>query len=112
MLQSFKVRARGTRFSVLRLESVDAGASVVAKCRRNGRRCPGSARRTLRRGAGTGTVDLAPFTGLTLKPRTVITIKVTAPGTVGAAKLIKVRRGKAPRTTSRCVTAGGDVVSC
>ena len=112
LLQSFKVRARGTRFSVLRLESVDQGASVVAKCRRNGLRCPGSARRTLRLGAGDGTVDLAPFTGLTLRPGTVITIKVTAAGMVGAAKIITVRRGKAPRTASRCVATDGTVVSC
>ena len=110
--QSFKVRARGTRFDVLRLESVDAGASVIAKCRRNGRKCPGRARKTLRLGAGSGTVDLTPFTGLTLRPGTVLTIKVTAPDAVGAARIIKVRRDKAPRTISRCVTAGGTVVRC
>jgi hypothetical protein len=112
VIQSFNVRARGTRFSVLRLEGVDAGASVIAKCRRNGRKCAGSARKTLRLGAGSGTVDLTPFTGLLFKPRTVLTIKVTAPGAIGAARIIKVRRGKAPRTISRCVTAGGQVVRC
>jgi hypothetical protein len=112
LIESFKVRTRGTRFDVLRLEGVDAGASVVAKCRRKGRKCPGSARKTLRLDAGSGTVSLSPFTGLTLKPRTVLTIKVTAPGAVGAARIVKVRRGKAPRTISRCVTAGGQVVRC
>jgi len=112
VVQSFKARARGTRFKVLRLERVDAGASVVAKCRHAGRRCRGSARRTVRLGAGSGTVDLTSFTGVTLRPRTVITIKVTLPGAVGAAKLIKVRRGKAPRIISRCVSTSGAVVRC
>jgi hypothetical protein len=112
VVQSFRVSSRGTRFDVLRLESVDAGASVVAKCRRLGRRCRGTARKTLRLGAGSGTVDLSPFTDVTFKPRTVITIKVTLPGAVGAAKIIKIRRGKPPRTISRCVAASGAVVRC
>jgi hypothetical protein len=112
VVQSFQVRARGTRFKVLRLESVDAGASVIAKCRHVGRKCRGSARRTLRLGAGSGTVNLTPFTNVTFRPRTVITIKVTMPGAVGAAKIIKVRSGKAPRTISRCVATSGSVVRC
>jgi hypothetical protein len=74
------------------------------------KRCP----RAFRKSNASGTVTLRGFTRRRLPVGAVITITVSQPNTIGAAKVLTIRRGKAPKVASRCLPAGSSrpAVSC
>ncbi|MGH2948157.1 MAG: hypothetical protein ACRDPC_18205 [Solirubrobacteraceae bacterium] len=111
--RSYKVVRRSTRFSALKLTDVPSGSRVLASCRYKGRKCAGKARKTFTKRDALGTVSLKSFRNVNLKPGSVITIKVTKPGAVGAIEIIRIRKSKSPRFTTRCLQPGGSsVVGC
>lgn len=111
--RAYKLVRRATRFSALKLTGVPSGSKVVATCRYKGRTCAGKAGKTFTKRRASGTVSLKRFRKVTLKPGSVITIKVTKPGAVGAVEIIRIRKNQPPRVTTRCLQPGSStVVSC
>jgi len=98
---SFFMRAgsRSTRFSRLSVVGVPAGATVRVSCK--GARCPKKTFTSKRSGA----VTLTPFR-TTLRVGVKLTVLVTKPGTIGAAKTLTVRKSKAPLIGTQCVAVG------
>lgn len=87
--------------------------AATATCKYKHKPCSGKARRAVIKRNATGTLSLTNFTKLKLKPGSVITIKVTKPGSIGAVKIITTRKNKAPLTTTRCTPpASSKIVSC
>jgi hypothetical protein len=101
-----KAGRSGTTFRTLQVRNVPAGSTVRATCRTKRasqkKRCP----RAFRKSAASGTVTLKGFTRRRLPVGAVITITVAKPNAIGAAKVLTIRRGKAPRVVSRCLPAG------
>jgi len=93
------------RFSRLVVKSVPRGSTVTATCRtKKGRRCRGIKKFTKRNARGN--VRLKRFQRKTLRAGTVIEVRVTKPGTIGAVKRLTVRRGKNPTIATRCLPPG------
>ena len=84
---------------------VPRDATVTATCRtKQGRRCRGI-RSFVKRNAR-GTVKLKPFLRHPLRGGTVIEVRVTKPGAIGAVKRLAIRRGKRPTIKSLCLPPG------
>jgi hypothetical protein len=93
------------RFTRLVVKNVPRGSTVTATCRtKQGRRCRGIKKFTKRNARGT--VKLKRFLRKTLRVGTVIEVRVTKPGMIGAVKRLTVRRGKNPTITTRCLPPG------
>jgi len=104
---NFRVSPRSTTFTRLQVKDVPRGATVKATCAFKRSKCPGKARTayTLRRAAGTVSLDRR-YKGVPLKVGTKVTVTVTQSGSVGAVKVIEIRRSRAPKVTDRCLPPG------
>jgi len=104
---TFKAFTRYTTFSRVQLKNVPNGATVRATCAFRKKKCSGKARKAFSKRRARGTVSLnARYKGVRLKAGTRITVTVTAAESVGAVKVLEVRRGKAPKVTDRCLPPG------
>lgn len=113
VVRGFKAFRAYTRFSVLRLSRVPSGSNVIATCKYRRKPCPGNARKAFIKRNASGVIALTNFTRVKLKVGSVMTIKVTKPGAIGAVKIITIRRSSAPLTTTRCIRPGSSrVVRC
>jgi hypothetical protein len=93
------------KFDLLVVRDVPAGATVKATCRtKRGRRCAGT--RDFTRRNARGEVKLRGFLGRRFPAGSVIEVRVTKPGAIGAVKQIKIRRGKRPQPITRCLPPG------
>ena len=93
------------RFSRLVIKGVPRGSTVTVTCRtKRGRRCRGIRKFTKRNARGD--VRLKRFQRKTLRAGTVIEVRVTKPGRIGAVKRLTVRRGKNPTIATRCLPPG------
>jgi PKD domain-containing protein len=102
--QAFRPFTRLTRIQVKR---VPRGSTVRAVCALKKKKCPGKARKAFTKRNARGTVSLNKrFKGVRLRVGTTLTVRVTKPGFIGAAKILKVRKGKAPQVTDRCMAVG------
>ena len=90
------------RFSRLVVKDVPRGSTVTATCRtKQGRRCGGISKFTKRNARGN--VSLKRFLRRTLRAGTVIDVRVTKPGRIGAVKRLTVRRKKNPVIKTFCL---------
>ncbi len=93
------------RFNRLVVKDVPRGSTVTATCRtKQGRRCRGISKFTKRNARGN--VSLKRFLRKTLRAGTVIEVRVTKPGRIGAVKRLTVRRGKNPTIKTSCLLPG------
>ena len=93
------------RFTRLVVKDVPRGSTVTATCRtKQGRRCRGIRKFTKRNARGS--VSLKRFLRKTLRAGTVIEVRVTKPGRIGAVKRLTVRRGKNPTIKTSCLPPG------
>jgi hypothetical protein len=100
-------RARGlTRFTRLKVRRVPRGSRVRATCARKRSKCPRKARKAITKRRASGSVNLKRFLRVRLRPGTKITVRVTKRGSVGAVKILTVRRRKPPRIVDRCIPPG------
>jgi hypothetical protein len=88
---------RRTRFTRI-VVTAPAGATVRTRCRRL--RC------TQAREVGDRDRVRIKRLERSFKPRTVIEIRVTAPGVIGKHVELRIRRGRAPMRRDRCLTPG------
>jgi hypothetical protein len=95
--------ASSTTFTSLRVKGVPRGSRVRAGCRPRRGGCPA---RGLTKRKARGTVTLGSFVGKRLAPGTVIDVRVTRAGTIGAVKLMRTRAGGAPSIATRCLPPG------
>ena len=104
----FKAFRRYTRFARLQIRGVPAGATVRASCAFKQRRCPGKARRVFnkRRGSRASVSLNARYAKVRLKAGTKITVRVTQPGWIGGARIIKIRASDEPQLLDRCLPVG------
>ena len=102
---NFPSVGRTIRFTRLVVKDVPKGSTVTATCKtKQGRRCRGIKKFTKRNARGT--VKLKGFLRKKLRAGTVIEVRVTKPGMIGAVKRLTVRRGKNPTITTRCLPPG------
>ena len=90
-----------TSFNKLVVKRVPAASTVTAACA--GGRCPV---KRFKKARARGTVSVKPFVGKNFRPGTRIEVRVTKPGTIGAVRVITIRRSKAPATAIRCLLPG------
>ena len=102
----FRLRRTATIVRRLRVRRLPARAKVVISCARKRGNCP--FRRKTRRYSAATTVDRFErlFKRRRLRPRTRITIRVTAPGVIGLFVRYTTRAGKRPRRIERCLPPG------
>ena len=101
----FKPIGKTTTLNLLVVRDVPRGSTVTATCKRkNGKRCKGI-KRFVKRNAR-GDVKLKRFLRKPLRPGTVIEVRVTKPGFIGAVKRLKTRLRKRPTITTRCLPPG------
>ena len=87
-------RKRHTRFSSLSVKGVPKGATVKVSCRGG---CP----RRSQTFEKSGTVALTGYRNRALRVGATLTISVTKPGSIGMAKVVKIRADKRPRITTK-----------
>ena len=104
---TFRAFARSTTLTKLQVKDVPRRATVRATCALGRKQCPGRARKPFakRRAAGTVSLDRR-YRGVRLKVGTTITVTVTKRGMIGAVKILRIRRSKAPEVTDRCLPPG------
>ncbi len=103
---NFRRTTRFTEFTSLLIKGVPKRSKVAVTCRprRRGASCPA---RSLTKRKASGTVKLKSFVGKRFTPGTVIQIRVTKSGSIGAVKLVKIRANGAPSIATRCLRPGG-----
>ena len=103
----FAAFRRFTTFSRMQVKGVPRGSVVRAKCTFKGRKCAGKARKAFTKRNARGTVSLNKrYKRIRLRAGTRITVRVTKPGFIGAAKILDVRAGKRPKLDDRCLRLG------
>jgi len=101
----FEPIGKTTTLNLLTVRDVPRGSTVTATCKRkNGKRCKGI-KRFVKRNAR-GDVKLKRFLRKPLRPGTVIEVRVTKRGFIGAVKRLKTRLRKRPTITTRCLPPG------
>jgi len=112
---NFAAKAIGqfTKLSKLQLQKVPKGSSVVATCKVGTRKCAGKAGKKFAVKNAPGTVSLAAYLNQKLVPGTKIAITVTNANFIGELMTLSVRKGKAPRLTTKCLQPGtGKPTAC
>jgi hypothetical protein len=101
----FSAGAR-TTYTTLLVRGVPRRATVTAICHAAKRaRCP--VRRFKKRSRRGGSVSIKSFLRKPFRPRTRIELRVTSPGTIGAVRVITIRRNKRPSPAAiRCLPPG------
>jgi Ca2+-binding RTX toxin-like protein len=105
---------RYTILTSLKVAGIPAGGTVVVTCKapRGAKSACPFAKRTRTFPSG-GTLQLRKaFAKRRLRPRTVVTVSVSAPETIGRSLELKIRRSKAPKKTQTCIDAVGAVAAC
>ncbi len=103
----YRAFRRFTRLRSIKVKHVPRGSTVRATCKIKRHRCPHKARKRFTKRHARGTVSLNKrYTRVRLRPGTRLTIQVTKPGFVGAVKIVRIRRGKEPTITDRCLPPG------
>jgi PKD domain-containing protein len=97
------VRERGTRIKEI-IVRVPAGSRVRIRCR--GRGCPRPAAKRTGGVRMARTLHVRRFAHRLLRPRAVLTISITKPGTIGKYTRLRIRRGKPPSRIDRCLFPG------
>jgi hypothetical protein len=94
-----------TKFTSFSVKGIPSGSTLTVSCKpkKKGSKCP--AKKFTKKNAK-GTVKLKTFIGKKFKKGTVITIQVTKPGTIGAVKLVTIRKRNGPSTATRCLPPG------
>ncbi len=103
-----RIGSRGTRFRVLAVDA-PTGSTVTVRC--SGRGCPftkstRAARAGERLAYAARKVRIRKLEGRMLRAGVVIRIFVTKAGTIGKFTSIKIRGGKPPKRTDRCLMPG------
>jgi Ca2+-binding RTX toxin-like protein len=104
VLNGFKVSARSTRVTKLKVTDVPAGATVALTCTGGG--CPkhGLSKTVAE---ATSTLDVRkPLNGKSLKPGAKIEIRITKAQTIGQLIRFTIRRRKAPSSAGLCLPPG------
>jgi hypothetical protein len=92
-----------TRVDRLTVRNAPVGAVARVACR--GKGCPRKRKRLRSRGGKE--LRFAPFfDGRRLRPRAVVTVRITFAGRIGKVVRYRVRKRKAPRSTVRCLMPG------
>lgn len=100
-----KITRTTTKFSRLQVKDVPTGATVTVTC--TGKGCPkGLTRKGFVKTNASGTVSLSAFIKKAIPATASITVTVTQPGAIGAVKTLKLRKGKSPQVTTRCLAPG------
>jgi hypothetical protein len=96
-----------TTFASLVVKGAPRGSTVTAICRPAKRaKCPVK-KRFKKRSGRSKTVSIKSFLRKPFRPRTKIELRVTSPGTIGAVRVITIRRNKAPAPAAvRCLKPG------
>jgi hypothetical protein len=98
---------RFTRLGSIKVKRVPRGATVRATCQIKRHKCPRKARRHFVKRHARGTVSLNKrYRRVRLRPGTRLTIRVTKPHFIGDVKIVRIRRGRAPTITDRCLPPG------
>lgn len=107
---SFKYSASNssTKLTSFAVKGVPTGATVTVGCtppKRKGKtpRCPA---RDFRKANARGTVKPTTFVSKRFKRNTVIEVRVTKPGMVGAVKRLTIRGRSGPTTSTSCLPEG------
>lgn len=109
---SFKPHGKFTTVKKLQL-NVPSGSTVAAICKAGKKKCAGKAKKKFTKKKASGKVSLSPYVGRDFKAGTTITITVSKPGFIGEVTVLKMRRGKAPRLTTKCLPPGAKApVAC
>lgn len=109
---SFKPHGKFTTVKKLQL-NVPSGSTVAATCKAGKKKCAGKAKKKFTKKKTSGKVSLSPYVGREFKAGTTITITVTKPGFIGEVTALKMRKGKAPRLTTKCLPPGAKApVAC
>lgn len=113
LVRGFKAFPAYTRFGILRLSRVPSGSNIIATCKYRRKPCSGKARKAFIKRNASGAIALTNFTQIKLNVGSVITIKVIKPGSIGAVKIITIRRSSAPLSATKCIRPGSSrVVRC
>jgi hypothetical protein len=103
IVNSWAAGTRTTRIVRLRVTGAPRGATVRLSCTK--RRCR-FRRRSITVGS-TGNVTLTPlFRSRTLRVKTVLEVRITAPNTIGKLVRYTIRRRKLPRAQTLCLPPG------
>jgi len=95
------------RLTALKLKGFPRNSRVKATCRVKKKKCPGRARKALTKKRARGTVNMRKrFVGVRLRPGTVIRVTVTKSRYIGDVKILRIRKGKNPTLTDRCLRPG------
>ncbi len=89
---------------IIEVSRLRGGETITVRCR--GRRCPFATRTYKDVKRGKRTLGRALLKGRALKPGTTITVRVTAPRTIGTLTVLTVRKGTRPRVTRSCLAPG------
>ena len=102
MAFAFKVTTRRTTLTRLTVKKIPKGATLKASCgpRKGSKRCRV---KTFTKRNASASVSVKRFLGKRLRPGSVVELRVTKPGRIGAVKLLKIRNRKAPTTATKCV---------
>ncbi len=116
---AFAASPRSTKFTKLKLANVPAGSTITVTCL--SKTCPSAllhkakakkghktrlVKRALVLRRKHGTVDLKSLIRKPLRAGTKLRFVVTKPGTIGAVKVLTVRKRKAPTITTQCLNPG------
>jgi hypothetical protein len=116
---AFAASQRSTKFTKLKLANVPAGSTITVTCL--SKTCPSALLHKARAEKGHkarlvkralvlrrkhGTVDLKSLIRKPLRAGTKLRFVVTKPGTIGAVKVLTVRKRKAPAITTQCLNPG------
>ena len=100
---NFNVSAEGTQFTTLDLHDIPAGTTLRITCIGNG--CPFRSK-SITYASAKSDLSLAEFSQSKLKPGARITVRVTAPNTIGKVFEWQVQNGKSPSLTASCIAPG------
>jgi hypothetical protein len=102
---NFQRSRTSTTFTELSLKGVPKRSKVTARCLppRRGAACPAKA---LNKRRARGTIKLKSFVGKRFTPGTVIDIRVTKRGSIGAVKLVTIHANANPSIATRCLPPG------
>ena len=96
---------RSTKLKKLVARGVPAGSKLTATCKtKQRRRCPRT-RNFTKANAG-GNVRLRSFERKSLPVGGKLEIRATKPGTIGAVKILTIRKAKKPSVATRCLQPG------
>ncbi len=101
---TFSFRKRVTKLTALTLKSLPAGATVTVTC--TARRCAFT-KKTVKITKPTKSLALKSiFKGRKIRPGTVITVTITAPGFIGSVRRYTVQARKKPTSKALCLPLG------